>query len=201
MNVPTNRGAEAIDRLPVTFIVLLFMVNVPPLTTTFVGESTLPALLVHVPPVFTSISPPIVVLVPSTVTIAVVDILLPPLGAVFPENVIAGRAAPFNNKLAPPTYMPPPRLLAELVLKLVELLMVVGRDSTMIPPPFAAELFEKVEVPIDAEPEPIPPGAAKAKIKRSAPPPPIPADVLRLKVDPVTVKVPVPPVCCGDDGV
>ena len=127
--------------------------------------------------------------------------LLPPFVAVFPENVIAGRAAPFNNKLPPPTYITPPRLLAELVLKLVELLMIVGSDSTTIPPPFAAVLFEKVEVPIDADPEPIPPGAAKAKIKRSAPPPPIPVDVLRLKVDPVIVRVPVPPVCAGDDGV
>ena len=56
-------------------------------------------------------------------------------------------------------------------------------------------------MPIDAVPEPMPPGDANAKIKKSAPPPPIPAAVLRLKVDPVTVKVPVPPVCCGEDGV
>ena len=183
---------------------LLFIVNVPPLTRTFVGASELPALLVHEPPVLISISPPMVVFVPSTLTGApVVTMLLPPLVAVFPENVIAGRATPFNNKLPPPTYIPPPRLLAELVLKLVELLMVVGRDSTMIPPPFAAELFENVEVPMDAVPDPIPPGAANAKIYKSAPPPPIPNELatLRLNVDPVTVSVPLPPVCCGDEGV
>ena len=71
---------------------------------------------------------------------------------------------------------------------------VVASDSTRMPPPFAvpsAWLFEKVEVPIVAEPVPMPPGAANAKIKRSAPPPPIPAAVLRLKVEPVTVRIPV----------
>jgi hypothetical protein len=91
-------------------------------------------------------------------------------------------------------------LLAELVVKLL-VATVVGRDSTTIPPPFAAVLFEKVEVLIEAEPLPMPPGEANAKISKSAPPPPIPADVLRLKVDPVTVKVPEPPACCGDEGV
>ena len=102
MNVPTNRGAEAIVRLPLTFIVLLFMLKVPPLTTTSVGESVLPALLVHVPPVFTSISPPSVVLVPSTLTGPVVDMLLPALVAVFPVIVILG-VVPFKSKLPPPT--------------------------------------------------------------------------------------------------
>ena len=83
---------------------------------------------------------------------------------------------------------------------------MVPSDSTMIPPPFAvpsAWLFEKVEVPIVAEPVPMPPGAANAKINRSAPPPPALGDaaVLRLKVEPVTVKTPVDAVCVGADGV
>src|SRR5687768_4665326 len=52
-----------------------------------------------------------------------------------------------------------------------------------------------------ADPVPIPPGEAKAKIIMSNPPPPIPNAVLRLVVLPVTVRVPVPPVCAGDDGV
>src|SRR5215213_5043017 len=101
--------------------------------------------------------------------------------------------------------MPPPRFAAELLLKLVWA-TVVGRDSTIIPAPFAvpsAWLLEKVEVPIVADPVPIPPGAAKAKISRSAPPPPALGEdaVLRLKVDPATVKIPVAAVCCGADGV
>ena len=142
-----------------------------------------------------------VVFVPSTLTAAEVDTLLP-LGAVFPVNVILG-LAPFNSKLAPATKIPPPRLPAELLVKL-DVATVVASDSIMKPPPLAvpsAWLFWKVEVPIDALPEPMPPGAANAKTRKSPPPPPIPAAVLRLKVEPVTVKVPVPPVCCGDDGV
>src|SRR5215210_6197597 len=101
--------------------------------------------------------------------------------------------------------MPPPRFAAELLLKLPEV-TVVGRDSTMIPAPFAvpsAWLFEKVEVPIVADPVPMPPGDPKAKIRRSAPPPPALGEdaVLRLKVEPATVKIPVDAVCCGADGV
>src|SRR5215212_358522 len=72
-----------------------------------------------------------------------------------------------------------------------------------IPPPLpaVAELLEIVDVLMFAEPEPMPPGAANAKIIMSNPPPPIPPAVLRLIVLPVTVRVPVPPVWAGDDGV
>src|SRR4029079_230467 len=118
-----------------TFIVLLFMLKVPPVTRTLVGASVLPALLVQVPPVLISISPPMVVLVPSTLTAADVDTLLPPLVAVFPVKVMLG-VVPFNNKLAPATNMPPPRFPDELLVKLL-VATVVGRDSTIIPPPLA----------------------------------------------------------------
>src|ERR1051326_5429101 len=89
-------------RLPLRFIVLLFMLKVPPVTTTFVGASVLPVLLVHVPRVLISMSPPMVVFVPDTLTAEEVDTLLPPLVAVFPVKVILG-LVPSNNKLAPPT--------------------------------------------------------------------------------------------------
>ena len=135
MNVLPTTGPGPIVRLPVTFIVLLFMLNVPPVTTTLVGASVLPALLVHEPLVLTSISPPMVVLVPSTLTAAEVDTLLPPLVAVLPVKVILG-FVPFNNKLAPATKMPPPLFAAELFVKLV-VATVVPRDSTMMPPPLA----------------------------------------------------------------
>src|SRR5215208_3332649 len=168
------------------------MLKVPPVTTTLVGASVLPALLVHEPLVLTSMSPPMVVLVPDTFTAAEVDTLLPPLVAVFPVNVILG-VAPFNNKLAPATKMPPPLFAAELFVKLV-VATVVPRDSTMMPPPLAvpsAWLFEKVDVPKVADPVPMPPGAPNATITRSAPPPPAVRDaaVLRLKVEPVTVRM------------
>src|SRR6185369_5396792 len=179
------------------------MVNVPPVTITFVGASVLPALLVHEPSVLTSISPPMVVFVPLTFTAEEVDTLLPPLVAVFPVNVMLG-FVPFNRRLAPPTKMPPPRLPAALLVKLV-LATVVAKDSTRIPPPFPglAELFEIVEVPIVAEPVPPPPGAAKPKTNRSKPPPPEPIDpaVFRLIVDPLIVSMPVAAVCCGAEGV
>ena len=135
MNVLPTTGPGPIVRLPLTFIVLLFIVKVPPVTTTSVGASVLPVLLVQLPSVFTSMEPPMVVLVPSTLTAAEVDTLLPPLVAVFPVKVILG-VVPFNSKLAPPTKIPPPRLAAELLVKLV-VATVVARDSTMIPPPFA----------------------------------------------------------------
>src|SRR6185369_351759 len=186
-----------IVRSPETFIVLLFMLKVPPVITTFVGASVLPVLFVHVPPVLTSMSPPIVVLVPSTLTCAEVDMLLPPVDAVLPVNVMLG-VVPFNSKLAPATKIPPPRSPDELFVKLL-VATVVASDSIIKPPPLAvpsAWLFEKVDVPIDALPEPMPPGAANAKTRKSAPPPPIPAAVFRLKVEPETVKVPVPPACC-----
>src|SRR5215208_614496 len=175
------------------------MLKVPPVTTTLVGASVLPALLVHEPLVLTSMSPPMVVLVPDTFTAAEVDTLLPPLVAVFPVKVILG-VAPFNSKLAPATKMPPPRFAAELLVKLV-VATVVARDSTMMPPPFPvpnAWLFEKVEVPIVADPVPMPPGDANAKTNRSAPAPPAlgEAAVLRLKVDQLTVRMPVDAVCC-----
>src|ERR1043165_2961595 len=191
-----------IVRSPVTFIVLLFMVKVPPVITTLVGASVLPVLLVQTPPVAIWISPPMVVLVPFTFTAAEVDTLLPPLAAVLPVNVILG-FVPSNSKLEPATKIPPPRLPVELLVKLV-VATVVGSDSTINPPPLAvpnAWLFEKVEVPIEAVPEPMPPGNATFSNNTSTPPPPIPAAVLRLKVDPVTVSVPVPPVCAGEDGV
>ena len=79
---------------------------------------------------------------------------------------------------------------------------VVGRLSTTIPPPLpVAVLFEIVDVLMLAEPDPIPPGEAKANMYRSKPPPPMPDEVLRLTVVPVTVRVPVPPVCIGEEGV
>jgi hypothetical protein len=58
-------------------------------------------------------------------------------------------------------------------------------------------------VPKVADPVPMPPGAPNATITRSAPPPPAVRDeaVLRLKVDPLTVKTPVDAVCRGADGV
>ena len=203
LNVLPTTGPGPIVRLPLTFIVLLFILNVPPVTTTLVGASVLPVLLVHEPRVLISISPPIVVLVPSTETAEEVDTLLPPLVAVLPVKVILG-VVPFKSKLAPPTKMPPPRLPAELFVKLV-VATVVAIDSTRIPPPFPglAALLENVEVPIVADPVPPPPGAANAKTSRSAPPPPEPIEpaVLRLNVEPVTVRMPVAAVCCGADGV
>src|ERR1044072_3776952 len=180
------------------------MLKVPPVTTTFVGASVLPALLVHEPPVLISISPPMVVLVPSTLTAAEVDTLLPPVVAVLPVQGILV-LVPLTNIPAPATNTPPPRLPAELFVKLV-VATVVASDSTMMPPPLAvpnAWLFEKVEVPIVADPGPMPPGEAKAKTNKSAPAPPAASEaaVLRLKVDPATVKIPVDAVCCGADGV
>src|ERR1041385_4525311 len=145
------------------------MVRVPPVITTFVGASVLPALLVQVPPVAIWMSPPMVVLVPSTFTAAEVDTLLPPLVAVLPVNVILG-LVPFNSKLEPATKIAPPRLATELVVKLV-VATVVGSDSTIRAPPLAVPkpwLFEKVDVPNDAVPEPMPPGEANAKINTSA---------------------------------
>ena len=200
LNVLPTTGPGPIVRLPATFIVLLFILNVPPVTTTLVGASVLPALLVQVPLVLISMSPPMVVLVPETLTAAEVDTLLPPLVAVFPVNVILAEV-PFNSKLAPATKMPPPLFAAELFVKLV-VATVVPRDSTMMPPPLAvpsAWLFEKVVVPKVADPVPMPPGAPNAAITRSAPPPPAVRDeaVLRLKVDPLTVKMPVDAVCVG----
>src|SRR5678816_4048365 len=146
LNVLPTTGPGPIVRFPLTFIVLLFMVKVPPVTTTFVGASVLPALLVQEPSVLISMSPPMVVLVPSTLTADEVDTLLPPLVAVLPVNVMLG-VVPFNSKLAPPTKMPPPRFPAELLVRLV-VPTVVASDSTRIPPPFPgfAALFEKVEV-------------------------------------------------------
>ncbi len=102
LKVPPLVPPGPIVRLPLTFIVLLFMLRMPPATTIFVGASVLPALLVHVPPWLTSMSPPIVVLVPSTLTGAAVDTLLPAFVAVFPVKVILG-VVPFKSKLPPPT--------------------------------------------------------------------------------------------------
>src|SRR5215470_1560833 len=201
--MPPSVPPGPIVRLPLTFIVLLFMTKVPPGTDTFVGASVLPALFVQVPPWLTSMSPPMVVFVPLTLTSADVDTLLPPRVAVFPDIVILG-LVPSNSRLAPPTKIAPPRLPTELLVKLV-VATVVGNDSTTMPPPLAvgAELFENVEVPNDALPVPVPPGAANAKMYRSAPPPPAAPELatLRVNVVPVTVRVPVPPMCCGEDGV
>lgn len=96
--------------------------------------------------------------------------------------------------------MAPPELVAALFVKLV-VATVVASDSTPIPPPFEPVLFEKVDVPIDAVPEPMPPGEANAEVSRSNPPPLIPIDTLRVTVVPVTVSVPVPPICFGEEGV
>ena len=102
MNVLPTTGPGLIERFPPTFIVLLFMLKVPPTITTFVGARVLPALLVHEPPVVTSMSPPIVVFVPETLVALAVDTLLPPFVAVLPLNVMLGEV-PFNSKLAPAT--------------------------------------------------------------------------------------------------
>lgn len=102
LNVPPTTAPGPIVRLPLTFIVVLFILKVPPATTTLVGFSELPALLVQVPPVVTSTSPPIVVFVPATFVADAVEILLPAVVAVFPVNVMLGDA-PFKSKLAPAT--------------------------------------------------------------------------------------------------
>ncbi len=47
LNVLPTTGPGPIVRFPLTFIVLLFMLKVPPVTTTLVGANVLPALLVH----------------------------------------------------------------------------------------------------------------------------------------------------------
>jgi hypothetical protein len=73
--------------------------------------------------------------VPSTFTAAEVDTLLPPVVAVLPVNVILG-LVPFNSKLAPATKIPPPRLPAELLVKLV-VATVVASDYMMKTPPLA----------------------------------------------------------------
>src|ERR1044072_8505242 len=90
LNVLPTTGPRPIVRFPLTFIVLLFIVKAPPVTTTLVGASVLPVLLVQVPSVLISISPPIVVFVPATLTAEEVDTLLPPLVAVLPVKVILG---------------------------------------------------------------------------------------------------------------
>src|SRR4030095_5101468 len=97
--------------------------------------------------------------------------------------------------------MPPPRLVALLLLRAV-VATVVGRDSTMIAPPLEPLFCEKVQVLKLAEP-PVanPPGAPKAKINVSAPPPPMPVAEFRLNVVPVTTMSPVPPICVGEEGV
>ncbi len=64
LKVAPVTGAGSIVMFPLTFMVLLFMLNVPPVTIMLFGSNVLPALLVHKPPVLTSMSPPIVVLVP-----------------------------------------------------------------------------------------------------------------------------------------
>jgi hypothetical protein len=108
-------------------------------------------------------SPPTVTPVPETFTAETVDILLPAFVAVLPDILIPA-PDPSKSKLAPATYMAPPRLPAELFVKLV-VATVVAKDSTEIPPAMLAELlFEIIEVPKFAEPLPMPPGAPNAKV-------------------------------------
>src|ERR1041384_1785525 len=94
-----------IVRSPETFIVLLFMVKVPPVITTFVGASVLPVLLVQTPPVAICISPPMVVLVPFTFTAAEGDTLLPTP----PAPPLRGSPLHGDPRFRPPQRQPQPR--------------------------------------------------------------------------------------------
>src|ERR1041385_814396 len=102
LNVAPWIAAGWTVRLPATFIVLLFIVNVPPVTITAVGARMLPALLVQLPPDEISMLPPSVVLVPETATADAVETEVPPLGAVLPVIVMAP-VVPSNSRLLPAT--------------------------------------------------------------------------------------------------
>ena len=100
-----------------------------------------------------SISPPMVVLVPATLTAAEVDTLLPPFVAVFPVNVILG-VVPFNSKLAPADK----NAAAAVACRVVRETggghsgrQRLNDGSAATRRSQAAWLFEKVEVPIVAD--------------------------------------------------
>ena len=130
-------------KLPVPMIMRLF------------GDIVLPTAFVQEPLVVISRSPPIVVLVPWRVTALEVEMLLPALVAVLPVKVMLG-AVPFSVKLPPATWIPPPRLPAELFVKLVADI-VVAMLSTKTPPPVpvpVAALLVNVVLLIVTEPVP-----------------------------------------------
>ena len=106
-----------------------------PMKRKLFGDILLPTAFVHEPLVVTSMSPPIVVLVPWRVTAAEVEILLPAVVAVLPVKVMLG-LVPLSVKLPPATWIPPPRLPAVLLLK-AEVATVVAILSTIMPPPLA----------------------------------------------------------------
>jgi hypothetical protein len=144
-----------------------------------------------------------VTFVPDVFTGADVYMLLPPFVAVFPL-IVTPELVPSSARLPPPTPIAPPRFPAEFEVN-EEVATVVGMPSFRIAPPDAdvAWLLENVDVAKLTDPLPIPPGDANARIVTSAAPPPEPVDaaVLLLNVVPVTVNVPVPPVCMGEEGV
>ena len=138
-----------------------------PMMIRLFGDIVLPTPFVQTPLVVISRSPPIVVLVPERSTALDVEILLPAVVAVLPVNVMLG-LVPLRAKLPPATWMPPPRLPAELFVKVV-VATVVAILSTMMPPPLAvpvaALLVNDVLLMLT---EPVP----RLVVMRSAPPPP-----------------------------
>src|ERR1043165_7413696 len=84
-----------IVRFPLMFTVALLVLNVPPAMSTFVGLNELPALLLQVQPDVIKMLPPIVILLPRTVTFAAAETELPEPVAVFPVKVTLG-AVPSN---------------------------------------------------------------------------------------------------------
>ena len=130
-------------KLPVPMIMRLF------------GDILLPTAFVQVPLVVISRSPPIVVFVPWRLTALAAEILLPAVVAVLPVKVMLG-LVPLSVKLPPATWIPPPRLPAELFVKLVADI-VVAMLSTRMPPPLAvpvAALLVNVVPLIATEPVP-----------------------------------------------
>ena len=144
-----------------------------PVIIKFVGDIALPALLVQVPLVVISRSPPMVVLVPERVTAPAAEMLLPAVVAVLPLKVMLG-VVPFKNVPSPPpTYNPPPRFPAELLVNDVVAIVRLFRLSLMMPPPLAvpvAWLLVKADVLIVAV------VADTLNSKTSSPPPPAETD-------------------------
>ena len=148
--VPALKVPDPKLKLPPTFVVLLLPVKFAvPVMMKLVGDIALPAVLVQAPFVVISRSPPMVVLVPESVTAPAAEILLPAVVAVLPEKVMLG-VVPFRAVLLPPaTYNPPPRLPAELEVNEVVAILRVLILWLMIPPPLAvpvAPLLVKAEV-------------------------------------------------------
>src|ERR1051325_3727766 len=190
-------------RLPDMFMVLLLQLNVPPRTNMSVGFRTLPVLLVQVPLVSTSTEPPMVVFVPATFNKPLVETLPPPTVAVLPVKVMLGLVPSSTKPVPPPTWIPPPWPLdgpaPVAALEVKEVVATVAlKLSFSTPPPFPAELFEKVLVPKLAEPVPAV-CPLKLAVNSVIPPPLLPA-TLRPNVVPVEVKTPVEASCVGADG-